>query len=200
MAKKSTVGYEAFAKWELELARGKAKGLIGRYGLTESDFGDLEQEMLLQVHLKRGVREGWAKITASERTVMSRILDNKIRDIIDELKTEKRRLLSRAERLHHPLSPAHEGDGLTLEDTVSEEASLARTGRKSAEEEHDLQIVLASVLENLTELQKRACQLLMEGHKITDVADALGMKRTTLNYELTRMRNVFYREGLGDYF
>lgn len=200
MAKKSTVGYEAFAKWELELARGKAKGLIGRYGLTESDLGDLEQEMLLQVHLKRGLREGWPEITASERTVMSRILDNKIRDIIDQVKTEKRRLLSRAERLHLPVSPTPEAEGLTLEETVSEESSLTRKGRKSAAEEHDLQIALASVLENLTELQKRACQLLMEGHKITDVADVLGMKRTTLNYELTRMRNVFYRKGLGDYF
>ena len=37
---------EAFAAWEKDLAIGKAKGLIGKYGFTAEDLADIKQELL----------------------------------------------------------------------------------------------------------------------------------------------------------
>ena len=61
---KQTVGYEAFAKWEIELAEGKARGLVGKYGFTCEDAKDIEQELLLQIHITRKAGDSWSEVTA----------------------------------------------------------------------------------------------------------------------------------------
>ena len=200
MSKQKIVGYAAFARWEVELARGKARGLIGSYGFSESDLGDIEQELLLQMFLKRETRESWVCIKASARTVMSRILDNRIRDIIKAIKTGKREGLLASQSLYEQLCrESDDEDALTYEDVLSEDQSILRRGRRLLTDDHDLGISLSMVLDRLTDIQKSACRLLRQGLSVTEVADQLGMKRTTLNNEIKRMQKVFYREGLGDY-
>ena len=200
MSKQKIVGYAAFARWELDLARGKARGLIGNYGFTESDLKDIEQEMLLQVYLKRGTRGSWAEVTASERTVMSRILNNRIRDIIDVVKTKKRKFQTNAESLHRKLSTSGDDeDTLTLEETLSEEQSFSRQGGITLKQEEEIRLALARSLEKLTDIQRRVCDLVLKGLNITQVATTLGVRRKKVHKELSRMRSVFDRDGLGEY-
>lgn len=97
---KQTVGYEAFAKWEIELAEGKARGLVGKYGFTCEDAKDIEQELLLQIHITRKAGDSWSEVTASKRTVLSRILDNRVRNIIRDSRREKRKGNSELDSIH----------------------------------------------------------------------------------------------------
>ena len=90
MRRHNVVGYNPFQQWEVDLARGKARSLVGSYGFTYKDVPDLEQELLLHLDKKRHTRAAWTRQDASERTVMSRILDNRIRDIIEAVQTDLR--------------------------------------------------------------------------------------------------------------
>ncbi|MBI4396892.1 MAG: hypothetical protein HY548_07350, partial [Elusimicrobia bacterium] len=93
MSDQKRSAYAAFERWELDLARGKAKTLVGRYGFTWEDQGDLEQELLLHLLKKRKARQAWAEVRASERTVMDRILTNKARDLIKGAKRGKNKVI-----------------------------------------------------------------------------------------------------------
>ena len=199
MEKKNKVGYEAFAAWEVDLAHGKAKGLVGKHGFTYEDVPDLEQELLLEIHLRRGVRESWTKITASPQTVMDRILNNRIRGIIDTVEADKRRINIGADSLSQEVGEDDSSNPLTLEDVIGDDRALPRRGHKPRSSEEELILALSMGRGSLNDRQQRICDLLMQGLSIVETADAMGMKRTTLNDELQRMRKLFYQQGLQEY-
>lgn len=199
MERKNKVGYEAFAAWEVDLARGKARGLVGKHGFTYEDLPDLEQELLLEIHLKRGVRESWTEVTASPQTVMDRILNNRIRGIIDSVEADKRRINIGAASLTQEVGEDDSSNPLTLEDVIGDDQSLPRRGHRPRSADEELMLAISMGRGSLNDRQQRICDLLMEGLSIVETAEALGMKRTTLNDELKRMRKLFYRQGLHDY-
>lgn len=199
MKKNIKVGYDAFASWEVRMAHGKARGLIGKYGFTHNDIPDLEQELLLAIHLKRNAMDSWSSREASQKTVTSRILDNRIRDILDTLQTDKRgghsHTVSLSERI-----PNTDGDvPVTYEDVLGDDSSLSRKGRRPILHEDELRFVMSLKLERLTDSQRKICELLMNGFTISEVAKSLGIRRTTLYSEVKRMRELFYEDGLHEY-
>lgn len=196
MPDKNRVGYVAFAQWEVELAEGKAKGLIGKHGFTRGDYEDLRQDLLLQIHLKRETTMGWTEVTASERTVMSRILDNYVRDMIDAVHADKRKVHLFSESIHDASETGLGDEGKAI---VDEEFIFRRMEKLVVHEEKDLEFDLRAVFQDLNSIQKRVCELLLSGTNISDAARALHMKRTTLNREVERLRKVFYKRGLKNY-
>jgi len=199
MEKRRTVGYEAFEAWEVAMAHGKARGLVGKHGFTYEDLPDLEQELLLEIHLKRGTRDNWTHVEASQKTVLRKILDNRIRDIIDAIRTDKRRIQTLSKSLSQEILSDEDEGSLTYEDVLSEDSSPTRTGKKPSAEEDELRSVLSEQMGQLSDSQKMICKLLMRGTSVSEAAESLGMKRTTLYRELERMRKVFYKEGLHEY-
>jgi DNA-directed RNA polymerase specialized sigma24 family protein len=194
----NTVGYAEFAAWEVNLVKGKARTLPGKAGFTYADIPDIEQELLLEVHLKRDTSDNWERVTASKKTVMSRILDNRIRNLIKSSATDKRRVHSITDSLSAETSRTVEGAPATLEDFLGEDHIVAYQ-RQSAPTPQDLQIDLSLRARELSAIQQRISNLLIQGFSITETAKALGIKRTTLNEEIDRMRALFYEEGLQNY-
>lgn len=192
MSNRREFGYEAFAKWELELAKGKAKGLMGRYGITAEDVIDIEQELLLHIHVKRTAISHWEQRNASDRTIMSRVLDNKIRDLIESAGRQKRKVRLVMESLDQPVSVAGADEPLPL---------VSQLADKSSEEDisEGFSLALSLACNHLTEIQRQVLALLSAGHNVSETAKALGMKRTTLNREIDRMRRTLYEKGLRDY-
>jgi DNA-directed RNA polymerase specialized sigma24 family protein len=192
MSERRDVGHEAFAKWELELAKGKAKGLMGRYGVTAEDVVDIEQELLLHIHVKRTAFSCWEQRTASDRTILSRVLDNKIRDIIESGGRQKRKVRMLMESLDQPISVPDAEEPIPLGSQLAD-----KNLQVGSPEGFDLALSLAC--EYLTDIQRRVLALLSDGHNVSETAKALGMKRTTLNREIGRMRRTLYEKGLRDY-
>lgn len=194
MPRRNRVGYESFPEWE-ELAKVKTRTLIGKYGLTQEDLEDIKQELLLHIHRNRTVGKSWKKITASRKTILDRILDNKIRDLLRAYQSRKTRLLSDAESLSREARPDEEGRMVTYETLVREDQSLGRIGRipRASEEERRLALSLAG--EKLTPLQRRIFALAKKGLNVSEMAIALGMHRTAVVRELKRMREELHRRG-----
>lgn len=187
-----------FSKWEIELAQGKAKGLVGKYGFTAADLPDIEQELLLEIHLKRNVASKWSKRTATDRTILSRILDNRIRQII-ETASAKKRGGTITDSLEMPAGHNDEGEIVTLGDLLGEDRVVFHSRIPSAKHPQDLRIDLSLKSGKFSSLQLRLNALFMEGRSIAEAAKILGLPRTTLHHEVARLRELFRREGLDAY-
>jgi RNA polymerase sigma-70 factor (ECF subfamily) len=199
MHKNIKIGYDAFSLWEIKMAQGKARGLIGKHGFTCDDIPDLEQELLLEIYLKRDARDNWSSIEASQKTVTSRILDNRIRDILDTLQTDKRGIHNYTESISKEIKNNNEEGTLTYEDVLGEDCSLSRRGKKPLLQEEELRFVMSMKLAKLNKSQRKICELLMNGLNISEAAKSLGIQRTTLCREIKRMRKLFYENGLHEY-
>lgn len=189
---------KGFTQWEVNLARGKAKGLLNRYGFTETDLPDIEQELLLEIHLKRNAASNWSKRTATDRTILSRILDNRIRKIIEAASAQKRNT-SITDSLETPVGRTHDGEEIIMADLLGEDRIVRHSRVPSARHPHDLRIDLSLKTARLSSLQLRLKVLLMEGRSIAEAAKILGLPRTTLHHEVARLRELFRREGLDAY-
>ncbi|MCG3204359.1 MAG: hypothetical protein KCHDKBKB_01074 [Elusimicrobia bacterium] len=197
VSNKKRGSYEAFEKWEEKMVEKKVSGLIGRYGFTPTDVGDLKQELFIQIHLYRKGKGASAK--EKEKSWVGRILDNRLRNIIEAVKTEKRKTQLRSDSLHKELSRDENEGVVTYEDILREDQSPARRGRKLVVEEDEMRQVLSFGMRRLTTFQKKVSRLLLKGHTVTEVSEILKVKRTTLNDEIRRIRKSFSQEGLGEY-
>ena len=185
-----------FEDWELELISGKAKGLIGTYGFTEDDLPDIEQELCLKTYLKRQAYEVWQQKTASLRTILSRILDNCIRDMIDAAMTDKRRVHLAADSLETETGKDDDAESLTLADSLGEDSEILHNRLPPKITAQDSALAIAAKLQQLTGQQQLIIKLLLSGASKTEAAQSLGMPRTTLNREMGRIRKHFDRDEL----
>jgi len=185
-----------FEDWELELILGKAKGLVGSYGFTEDDLPDIEQELCLKTFLKRQAYEAWQQKTANPRTVLSRILDNCIRDMIDAAMTDKRRVHLAVDSLGTETGQDDGEEPLTLADTLGEDGRILSHRLAPNTIPRESEISIAAKLQKLTEQQQLIIKLLLSGFSKTEAAQSLGMPRTTLNREMGRIRKYFDRDEL----
>lgn len=189
----------AFSKSEVGLVKGKAKGLIGKHGFTIADLPDIEQELFMEVFLKRNTGKAWSTLTASQRTILSRILDNRIRKMVEAACADKRRVTMFSQSLNTPVGHTESGDPITLLDL------LADTGRAGYDQPHaagssiDLRIDLSLHADALSNIQVDINVHLSEGRSITEIARILGIKRTTLHHELARIRVILEQTGMTDY-
>ncbi|MCG3204907.1 MAG: hypothetical protein KCHDKBKB_01624 [Elusimicrobia bacterium] len=199
MSNQRKFGYTSFEKWEVKLAKKKARRLIGKFGFTQEDAGDLEQELLLHIFLRKKGGSAAAQLQSKGKSVMGRILDNRIRDLIEKAKSKKREGQLKSDSLHRELGQGEEGESVTYEDILSEDDSFGRSGKRRLAEEEEIRLALGSALGKLTSFQRRVCRLLMTYRTVDKVATAVRMKRPTLYLEINRIRAVFDEEGLGGY-
>jgi len=199
MSSQRKFGYKAFARWEVELVKRKAKRLIGKFGFTPEDVGDLEQELLLHIFMKKKGSRAHVRPKPPEKSIMHRMIDNRVRDIIDKAQTKKRGGHFKSESLHRELGQTAEGDSLTYEDVLTEDESLGRLGKRRLAEESEMKSAIGSAFQRLSPYQRKVCRLLMRHPTIGNVANALRLKRPTLYIELKRIREIFDEEGLSGY-
>lgn len=194
---KDAVGYDNFKAWEKDLARIKARGLAGNYGLTRNDVDDLEAELRLHIWIKRTKYDPNRAPRVTYETFMSRVVDNKIRDIIAARRSQKRHPPEGLQSMEVPIETR---DGLldSVVDTASEDDAM--WGRlRPASERSEIQLLLENALQRLSDSQKELFRLLLQGFTVTEAAEKLGRPRTTLNKEVARMRAAFGQEDLEGY-
>jgi len=198
MDRKLVCGWKEFSDWEVNLVKGKAKSLSAKPGFSQEDIPDIEQELLLTVHRKRHASDSWAEIKASKRTILSRILDNRIRDLIDSANTDKRRVHTLTDSLNEVVSLPEKGQPKILEDYLGDDHIIAMR-RQPIATPQDLEIELSLRRRELSTLQRRMSELLKQGFSVTETAKVMGLPRTTLYREIDRLREIFQEEGLQVY-
>lgn len=203
MPKSATLGYEQFEEWERKMAKRKAERLVWRdrlrsprqrAGFTPSDIPDLEQEMLLQIWIKRGRYKPEHEKGASLESFISFALDKFSSDLRRSRRRQKRAGEIRIDSLDREIED-EEGDASTLADMIADERPAEQPASSSA----SLRLDVERALGGLAEPQRTIGRRIMEGRGMEEIGTEFGISRMTLYREIQRMRRVLYEAGLGDY-
>ena len=187
---------EGIDEYAVQIIKFKAKQLVGRVGLTDSDREDLEQEMILDL-LQRLPK--YNPDRAQRNTFIARVVEHKIATIIEARKAGLRdyRLCncSLNERLE-------DGEGGSVErmETIDQEDYLRLTGglSRSTAELRDLSIDVRQAIEKLPPELRELCRRLGID-TVTELSRDTGVPRGTIYESLKKLRANLEVAGLKDY-
>ena len=178
---------DLFADWELQTA----ESLVSRFWLSSQrvraayEKEDLLQECLIHWH---GVRDRYvATRGASQKTYMTRIVQNKLLELLRHEKADVRRINSEAVPFSTPLDSEEDR-------TIEDEADEAIGQEPDSFEESGVHDILGSL--SLTPRQKEISDLLSQGFKKTEIAKKVGAHRDTVYQDIERIRKLFEEKGL----
>ncbi|QBG46037.1 sigma-70 family RNA polymerase sigma factor [Verrucomicrobia bacterium S94] len=187
--------YEGIDTYAADLIRNKARLLIGKAGLTESDRPDLEQELMIDL-LERMKRYNPAK--AKKTTFMARIVERRIASLLEKRFAQRRdcRLCSTS---LNEIVPGNYGDRDQRVDLLSSDLNPAsKTSEPLERKSGDMQIDLEEVIASLPEQLRDLCERLRTSNMM-EISRDTGICRGTLYYRLTLLREAFQEAGLKEY-
>lgn len=177
------------------IIRRKVKQLIGRAGFTQQDREDLEQDLFVRVlQSLPKFNPDQAHRNKFITTVVERYVANILRNKQAE-KRDHRRISS----LNVMIEITEEGP-TELAQTIGDRELDARLGRHRRAEEELTQLAfdLADVMSTLPESWRTLLEL-RKSRTMQEVADEMGVPRTTLNDWMRRIRRRFENAGMQDY-
>ena len=187
---------EGIDEYAVQIIKFKAKQLVGRVGLTDSDREDLEQEMILDL-LQRLPK--YNPDRAQRNTFIARVVEHKIATIIEARKAGLRdyRLCncSLNERLED-----EEGGSVERMETIDQEDYLRLTAglSRSTAELRDLSIDVRQAIEKLPPELRELCRRLGID-TVTELSRDTGVPRGTIYESLKKLRANLEAAGLKDY-
>ncbi len=187
---------EGIDEYAVQIIKFKAKQLVGRVGLTDSDREDLEQEMILDL-LQRLPK--YNPDRAQRNTFIARVVEHKIATIIEARKAGLRdyRLCncSLNERLED-----EEGGSVERMETIDQEDYLRLTAglSRSTAELRDLSIDVRQTIEKLPPELRELCRRLGID-TVTELSRDTGVPRGTIYESLKKLRAILEVAGLKDY-
>jgi RNA polymerase sigma factor (sigma-70 family) len=177
-------------EWELRHARELVWLYLTKFSvLRQESKEDLVHECLTHWYFQRDQYD--VSKQAAIKTFMSRVIENKLMDIIDQKLRQKRKI----SQMTIPL------ESLAIDDD-DELAEFLMVEDKNFEEalKSDVSEVINRALAKLSSRQKEMCRLVKdEGMSMKQVSKVLNIPRATLFDETLRIREIFRSEGLNDY-
>lgn len=188
--------YEGIDDYASQIIKYKAKRLIGRFGFTESDLEDLEQELILDL-LRRLPMYNPAR--AQRNTFIARVVEHKIATIIESQKAGMRDYRLCRWSLNDRLED-EEGGSVERMETINQEDYLLRTGKLSRplDELRALTIDVRRAMEQLPPELRELCRCLMSD-TFTRISRETGIPRGTIYEFIKKLRVIFEDAGLRDY-
>jgi len=192
------LNYEGFFQsWEIAIAKKLVNQFRGKNTcLKREEFNDLLQEVLIHWYSNKDKYN--SNREASERTFMAKVVENKLTDILREIKTDKRTSNYQTISLDQPLGD--DENNSTLSDVISEDNILPSSNTLSSFLKIQLKVDLARALLKLNSRQKKICNLILsEDLNVSELSLCLNTPRTTIFDEIKRIRKIFEKEQLKDY-
>jgi DNA-directed RNA polymerase specialized sigma24 family protein len=185
----------AYAKTTIKLS---ARKLIGKCGITAADLEDIESEMMLDVlhRLPQHNSRRW-----SYKTFIPHIVKNKSHHVLRSRCAEKEYFFRQAQSMDAPCKSDTDAgnESLTLHDVISQE-SLHGTRGLNDFEHGELCSDLASVISNLSDVQRQCCHAIMNEESVAKIAKDHDMPRSTFyKHVIVPIRQAFREAGLEDY-
>jgi RNA polymerase sigma-70 factor (ECF subfamily) len=177
------------------IIRRKVKQLFGRAGFTQQDREDLEQELFVRVlqSLPRFNPE-----VAHRNKFITTVVERYVANILRNKQAEKRDH-RRISSLNVMVKITEEGP-TELAQNIGDRELDARIGRhrRTEEELAQLTLDLAEAMSTLPDAWRMLLEL-RKSRTMQEVADEMGVPRTTLNDWMRRIRQRFEKSGLQDY-
>ncbi|MDD5565990.1 MAG: sigma factor [Candidatus Omnitrophica bacterium] len=180
-----------FESWEIATAKWVINEYREKYKcLRHESFDDLLQECLV---CWLDLRDEYdPSRQASKKTFMAGVVKKELEKIAEKLKADKRKTIYEAISLDEPLND--DENAPTLKDQIPEDRDIP------SQKESDLKIEVSKVYQKLTSQQKKLCKLLGEGGlTINEACKHFAEHRSTIYREISRIREIFEKEGLRDY-
>jgi DNA-directed RNA polymerase specialized sigma24 family protein len=175
--------------------RHKIHRLIRTSSFLWDDQPDIEQELILHLLLREHRHD---PKRASRRTFISRILDNKIRHLLETRHARIRDQRCCQTSLNQEFVD-DEGNVCEWLDSIVQSGKWDGPSRESRQHcAHELRLDLAVALAELSPPQLTLCRCLMF-HDIAEVSRLLGVPRSTLYDRIQGIREVFDSHGLEIY-
>ena len=163
-------------QWKLELIRKRAR----RMGFQEANVDDAVQEIFIE--LMDFKYDPAASNTATEQTVVTQLIDNRLR----MMRRSESRYQKRLEEMHEAACPA-------VHASIDEQDER----REPAYEENPGTVLdVRDALSSLDAPEREVCQLLGEGNSINEVARILGCSQTTVRTHVVKVRERFTELGV----
>ncbi|TWU61944.1 sigma-70 family RNA polymerase sigma factor [Crateriforma conspicua] len=178
------------------LVQRKANQLIGKYGYTEIDRDDLQQDMYLRVlQSLRSYDPDEGHQNKFITAVVERYVANIVRDRCAEKRCDADTVL-----LSTPLSQA-DGESIRVTHTLSGSSNDRHTGRsrRTDTEISQLRLDIQAVIDELPADWQQIVEL-RKSFSITEIAEQIGVARTTISARFQKIRERFAEAGLADYF
>jgi len=175
------------------LIRRKANQLIGRPGFNRSDKEDIEQELRLKL-IKHS--SSYCPQKGHRHAFVTAIVERRAANLLRD-RYAKKRAPHRIRSLNIVIAE-EAGDVIELEDTITQ-CELDACRGWSARDAHELAELVQDMSDTIARLPKHLKEL-AEGLKtqsIAELARNTGVRRTTLNESVRRLRRRFEKAGLG---
>jgi len=173
--------------------RRKARRLVGKAGITVSDQGDLEQDIVLALYLRLPrfdpERAAWHAFVAT-------VVERQAVKILEARHTRKRIAGYRAVSLSAPFVGS-DGRWTEIGGLLEQRHAWAINGRSSRDdfEQSDLRSDVSRVLAALP-LQLRYLGLRLQSESVSEVGRRVQQSRATLYRAIARLRAAFEEAGL----
>lgn len=180
----------------LQVIRHTARRLVGKAGLLAADIADIEQDiwldLLIRLHTYRPER-------GHPRAFIRLVAQNKAKSILTARSAIKRGRGKPDLSLNWDLDDGN-GEGQELHETICVDDYLRRTRGpvRSEEERLDLALDVRRFIARLHPVDRTVCLLLMD-RGVTDVAQVVGVPRSTLRGFVERVRTAADDCGLDEY-
>ena len=183
-------------KFTRDLVERKARRLVGKYGFTEIDRDDIEQNIYMRV------LQSWPNYKADEghhhcfvTAVIERYVANIVRDRCAAKRYDGATVL-----LSTPLTEAS-GESLSVSHAISDGAKDRHLGRRrrTDTELSQLRLDLAAAIDALPDQLKQLVEL-RKTLTITEIAEKFSVARTTVSSWFRKIREHFEEAGLAEYF
>lgn len=173
-----------------------ARRLVNKSGLINDDVPDIKQDMWLDL-LERLPR--YRPDRGHYRAFVSRVVKNKAASILEARATAKRGNGRPCVSLDQDIED-EDGEGTSHHESISLDDYLRRTRGtiRSGEERLDLSIDLRRLVDRLPAHHRVVCLLLID-RDVTDIANVVGVPRSTLRDAIKRLRRLGEESGLKDY-
>lgn len=180
-------GYgDLFAPWQMSLIKSLIKEFRYKYPWIKLDFEDLLQECVIHWYSAQAAFKPEKQVPL--RSYMTKVIKNKLHDILEKQMAEKRKLDFLFDSLE---SPAFDEE-INLEELISD-------GRLPLETEAAMRVDIGRVIKELSPFQEKLCQLLSQGYSIRDISRTLGKSKSTTHTEVKKVRGIFSDKGLEKY-
>jgi len=180
--------------YAIELIQFKAKQLTKKQGFSKSDLNDLEQDLAFKLW------EQLDKFDPSEaqlNTFIHKIVENLVISII-RAKGRLKRGINITVSIDDQITDNNSVKTTRLE-SIDHESFLVMTGvvPRNFEDQSALRIDTDSLIRTLPDDLQDTCRLLMKA-SIPEVANLLGLHRSSVNMRVKRIRKHFIDMGLSD--